>query len=123
MPGNRWGLERRGFFHREIVVKSLGTDEQVALFTYRGMNGGVLTFRDGRLLCWKQSNFWGTQWAWVTLEGEPLMGFEQKGILRFRGEMRLATDSDDLASQALLVFLGWYLITLHNEDVAVVAAT
>lgn len=123
MPGNRWSLERRGIFRREIIVKSLGTGEQVAHFAYQG-RGGLLTLADGRMLRWKQSNFWGTQWAWITLEDEPLMGFEQKGILRFRGEMSLSPEVDELASPALLMFLGWYLITLHNEDAAaVVAAT
>jgi hypothetical protein len=115
IPGNRWSFERKGLFQQRIIVKSLGTDDEAAEFIYR-FNGGLLEFPDGRKFRWKQSNFWGTKWAWVTEDGQPVVGLEGKGVLRFRGEMSLAPRSAEMQSLALLVFLGWYLLILHREQ-------
>ncbi|MBZ0281679.1 MAG: hypothetical protein K8L97_13150 [Anaerolineae bacterium] len=116
-PGHRWGFEPKGFFRRKIIVKSLGTDEEIAVFNY-GLSNGTLNFADGRVYHWRQSNFWGTKWAWTTDDGEPIVGFESKGLLRYRGEMSLSPASDEISHITLLVFLGWYLVTLHYEDSA-----
>lgn len=116
-PGHRWSFEPKGVFRRKIIVKSIGTDEEVAVFNY-GFTNGTLNFADGRVYHWRQSNFWGTKWAWTTEDGEPIVGFEGKGLLRYRGEMSIAPAASEISHLTMLVFLGWYLVMLHYEDAA-----
>ncbi len=121
-PGNRWRFERRGWWRQHITIQTAVTGDEPARFEYRGMSGGRLVFGDGRVYEWRQNNFWGTKWAWVTADGAPLLGFQSGGILRLNAEVSGAPAASDLPSLALLVFLGWYLLTLYHEDEGVSAA-
>lgn len=124
-PGNRWTFERTGFFRRHIVIRSVGTGEEPAEFHYHLQNGR-LEFPDGRVVYWRQSNWMGTKWSWVTADGEPIVGFKTKGILQFNADIHLDTEAAQTKSLSLLVFLGWYIINLYQEDsaaVSVVATT
>jgi hypothetical protein len=121
-PGNRWSFERKGFWKQWIEVKSLGTQASPARFDYTMFNG-LLKFPDGRVFQWKQANFWGSKWAWIDEYGEPVIGFQTGGFLQMKGEMSLDPDSDEIPLFGLLVFLGWYLITLYHEDSAAIAAS
>ncbi len=117
-PGNRWRFERRGWWRQRITIQTAVTGDKPASFDYRGLSGGRLTFTDGRVYDWKQSNFWGTKWAWVTPDGQPFLGFQSGGVLRMNAAISSAPAAHDLPSLALLVFLGWYLLTLYKEDSA-----
>ena len=116
-PGNRWSFERRGLFRRHIVIQSIGTGDEPARFDYRGVSEGTLTFPDGRTFDWRRSNFWGTKWAWIDPEADtPFLGFQSGGLLRLNGELRIDPGAEDMPLLAMLIFLGWYLVTLHYED-------
>lgn len=41
-PGHRWSFEPAGFWRRRILVKSLGTGDQIAEFVTTGMYNGTL---------------------------------------------------------------------------------
>lgn len=114
--GNRWSFERVGFWRRRIVIKSIGTDAEPAEFLYKGMVGGELRFQDGRVFIWKQSNFWGTKWAWATEDDLPIIGFEIGGFMRVNSSLRLDPGIEDMPSLPLLIFLGWYIYTLYRQD-------
>lgn len=123
-PGNRWSFERKGFWKRHIVIQSVGTGMEPARFDYSNWNGGKLTFADGRVFEWRQSDFWGSKWAWMTTDRQPFLGFASGGFIRMNAALSIAPEARDMPSLALMVFLGWYLLMLHREDTAaVVAAT
>jgi hypothetical protein len=119
-PGNRWSFERVGFWQNRIEVKSLGTQESPATFNIK-MSKGELVFTDGRTYTWKQTNFWGSKWAWIDEDGEPVVGFQTGGFLQVKGEMSIDPEGDETPLLGLLVFLGWYLITLYYEDATIAA--
>lgn len=124
VPGNRWRFQRRGIFRQEIIITAAATGDEPARFHYRGINrGGELIFRDGRRYLWKQSGFFGSKWAWVTPEGEPFLGFQSGGLLRLNGQLSIAPAAESMQSLALLIFLGWHLLTLYREDMSAIAAT
>ncbi|MDX1992873.1 MAG: hypothetical protein SF029_10805 [bacterium] len=115
--GNRWTFERKGFWRFRIEIKSVGTDSQPAVFHYGNwMVSGELRFNDGRLFKWKQSDFWGSKWAWTTPDGEPIGGFKVGGFMRLNSDIRLEPGALDMPSLPLLIFLGWYLYLLHYQD-------
>jgi hypothetical protein len=118
-PGNRWSFERKGIFRQHVVIRSIVTGDEPAHFEFRGMSGGGrLTFHDGRVFHWRQSNFLGTKWVWTDDDGTPVLGFQDSGLLRYNGEMSIAPLAEDMPSLALLVFLGWYLRSLQRQDAA-----
>lgn len=118
-PGNRWSFERKGFFRQHVVIKAVATGEEPAHFRFKGF-GGRLTFNDGRVFNWRQSNLWGTKWVWTDENNTPVLGFQDSGFLRYNGEMSIAPLAEDMPSLALLVFLGWYLRSLQRQDASAV---
>jgi hypothetical protein len=117
--GNRWRFVTSGWWRRTINIQSVGSGQQVAQFAYKGMGmRGTLTFNDGRIYHWKQGNFWGTRWGWVTEDNAPLIGYESKGILKFNGQMHINPDLTDTPSLALMIFLGWQLMIIYRETQA-----
>jgi hypothetical protein len=121
--GNRWTFERKGLFRQQIEIQSVGTGESPAIFHYR-MDRGRLEYHDGRVFLWQKSNMLGNRFAWSTVDGEPIVGYQVSGLLKIKGAMSLDPARTDLEVPSLLLFLGWYLITLHQDDTAaIVAAT
>lgn len=123
--GNRWEFERRGIFRYHIIIRSAATGEEPARFDYNwSVDGGWLTFTDGRRFRWRRGNFMGTKWAWVNELDEPIMGFQTGGLFRLNGEIDIDPDvTMKTRTLPLLLFLGWFLIALHRSDAAAVAAT
>jgi hypothetical protein len=121
--GNRWTFERKGFWRYHVEIRSTGTDEQPARFTYRDR---MLEFPDGRVYYWKQSSFWGSKWVWTDAQGTPILGFQSQGTFRYSSDIALDEEVASMKSLPMLVFLGWYLILMYYADsssAAVVAAT
>ncbi len=120
-PGNRWSLERKGFFRRRIEIKSIGTQSSPAEFIYH-MLGGRLELPDGRVFFWKPGNFWGTRYVWTTEGGTPIIGYKLGGFLKVSGELSVEPDAADMPLFGLLMFLGWYLVILYRQDSAAAAS-
>ena len=123
-PGNHWVFERKGIFRQRVIIRSGGTGEEPAEYIYQSSSGRLI-YPDWRVFLWKQDNFWGTKWVWMTEDGQPLIGFQTSGFLKVQGEINITPDLADEKAPSLLIFLGWYLYTLYQDDstVAVVVAT
>jgi hypothetical protein len=125
-PGNRWRFEPYGFWKQRIRVRSVGLDAVIAEYTPNTWNTheGTLRFSDGRCFYWQSSDLWGSKWAWVTADGEPILGYRTGGLFSFKGELNIEPDLVDEAGFGVLVFLGWYLVLLNRENgaAAVVAS-
>jgi hypothetical protein len=68
----------------------------------------------------RQTNFWGTEWAFETEEGSvavvlsgPRGGFKQSG------EVRVAESAARSPETPLLLLLIWYLRVLMSDDAVV----
>lgn len=120
--GNRWTFDRKGFFRQRVVIRSVGTGEEPAEFIYE-ITKGRLVYPDGRVFVWKQGDFWGTKWVWLTEEGEPLIGFHARGFLNIKGEISYNADLANDKAPSLLIFLGWYLYMLYQDDATAATVT
>lgn len=116
--GNRWLFQSRGFFRRTIDVISVGMDEHYATYTYKGK---TLTLADGREFYWKQANIWGSKWAWMDSNGDPVIGFQTGGMLRFKSDVRIDPANADDKSLPLLSYLGWFLLYRQRQQASTAA--
>lgn len=114
-PGNRWSLERKGFWKRRVEIIALATGDVPAVFFYKHQQGHV-EFADGRVYYWKNHSIWGARWAWTDADGKPLIGFHRAGVFVPRGELYFDSATETMRSVPLLVFLGWYLVLLNVMD-------
>lgn len=121
--GNRWSFERKGWRKPYIEIRSLGTGEEPARFTYKGQNGELI-YPDGRVYRWNSLNWAGRKWLWSDSNEEPVMGIELTGAFSLRGEIHLDPAIEHAKAPSLLLFLGWFLITTYQDDsTAAVVAT
>jgi hypothetical protein len=120
--GNRWSFERKGFRRPHIEIRSLGTGDEPARFEYKGREG-TLRYPDGTIYHWRGLGAMGRQWLWTDAEDQPVLGIEVKGSWQMRGEIRIDPAQASDKAPSLLLFLGWHLIHLYNEDSAAVVAT
>lgn len=112
--GNRWEFARKGWWQQRIEIRSVGTGEEPARYFYKGQR---LEFPDGREYHWR-SNFWGSKYTWVTLNGDPIIGFQTGGMFRMNGDIHMDPEVADMKTLPLMIFLGWYLILLARQDAA-----
>ncbi|GEM_PF-1897153 len=123
--GNRWTFERKIRFFKPttIVIRSVGTGEEPAAFEQK-WNGGTLTYADGRVFHWRTEGILQQRYIWTSDDGTPLLGFEMKGIFKVRGAISINSELEDHVdphkAPPMLVFLGWYLILLAQDDAAAV---
>lgn len=124
IAGIEWVFDRPGFFNRQVEVRTAGAAEPEAIYSpHWTSTSGTLDLSGGRTYGWQSTNFWGTRWQWEDASGTPLVRFVHlRGI--FRQEATVELLNSDLAprTRALLLLLGWYLISLYNMDTAAAAA-
>ena len=125
-----WTFKRVGFLNPRVTVRRAGAQEDLAVYQPRLWGGGRLACADGSSFSWKAVNFWSTQWMFADPGGRPILTFREgtedpkladvlktQAIVQFEGVDAAAT------SLSILVALGLYLILLHQQDGAAVAAT
>lgn len=124
VAGNEWVMDRPGFFRQRIEIRPAGAAEPEALFEPRWTGtSGTLHLSGGRTYGWKSTSFWGTRWQWQNTSGAPVMRFHHHGgFFRQRATVELLDLNIESRERALLLLLGWYLISLHNMDSAAVVA-
>lgn len=120
--GNRWQFERKGFWRQRIEIVALGSGDQPAVYHYRRPSG-VLTYPDGRTFIWRKAKGWfNNDWLWTDEGGEPIIGFQQGGGFRVNASISMNPELGTQKAPSLLVFLGWYLLTMQRQDAAAAAS-
>lgn len=115
----RWTFKRSGFWQPRVSARLAGADTDIALFEAGWSGAGTLTLIAGTRYRWGATNFWHSHWAWHDARGEPLVHYRHKTGFKTEGSVELHPDALDLPELALLVPLGWYLMVLLAEDMAV----
>lgn len=120
--GAAWSFERKGFGGSSVLVSSsFSTGATFKRFGW-GSNG-QLTLPDGRAWRWEQQGHWGTSWAWLGTDGQPLVKLQQQaGFFKMTGLVQIAPGAESLPELPLLVLLGWYLMVIMADDAATSAA-
>lgn len=120
-----WTFKREGFWHPRIMVRTGGSDVDLAIFRPRWMGGGALELGQGKTVDFSPANLWQSQWFWKEVQ-TPLVTFKSRhGLVKSGAQVEVRPEAADNRDLALLVLLGYYLILLYAEDAAAasVAAT
>ncbi len=111
-----WTLQRVGFWHTRTIVRACDSEEEIATFrnnTWSG--GGTLALPDGREYP-VHTNIWQTQYELKTPEGDSLIHYRNRGVLRASAEVTIFPNAKDLPELPWMVLLGWYTILITQKE-------
>lgn len=117
-----WTFKREGFWHPHVTVRPQGSEQNVAVFTPAWAGGGRLETADGHVYELGLTGFWHTEWQWRQRD-EVLVRFRRPaGLFKSVALVDVAPGAQRLPDLSLLVLLGWYLMVLFAQDMAVATA-
>jgi hypothetical protein len=107
--GEHWTFERAGTSQGKIVIYVCAERRDVAVFEWGPRDrSGTLSLLDGRKLV-LTPGFSNGRGEFRTEEGETLIRFRSRGVLRPSAEMEITTAAAHLPELPCLLMLGWYL--------------
>lgn len=123
-PEGRWTFDRPRLLSRDVEVRDADSNALVAMLYVKWRGDATLEFADGHTLDWAPTNFWQNQWAFFDPNGEALISFDDTSRI-FEARTAVTFYRSDLPAQesVLLTLFGRYLMVLHRNDTAAVAAT
>lgn len=125
-----WSLKRIGFFRPVITVREIDKEDNIAVYRPRwtGAEGDVDL--NDQTYAFRTSNFWATQFDIRDSDGHLLITYRSGSkkhalgdLFKTQAEVSVADPGANPEVLALLILIGWYIIVLHNEDSAAIAAT
>jgi len=119
-----WTFDRPRILSRDIEVRDARSNALVAVLYVRWTGDATLEFADGHTVDWSPTNFWQTQWAFFDNDEQALISFaDTSGLLEARTAVSFHQPNLPVQESALLTLFGRYLMILHRNDSAAVAAT
>jgi len=134
MDGGSRTFKRIGFMNPRVTVRDAGGLEDLAAYHPRLWGGGELVFKDGLVVHWTSTNFWGSSWAFTDATKQVLVDFKPgleheklSDMFKTQATVIVNPSASVGGRESLLVALGLYLLILQEEDAttsagAVVAA-
>ncbi len=113
----QFAFKRQGMLKSRISV-SLG-DSPKPLATYEpNFTGqkGILKYAGGQQVEFHATNFFKTEWQWLTASGDGLLGFRIKGAGKPNATVFLGDDGVSRVDLDLLLLLGFYVLLLLREE-------
>jgi hypothetical protein len=123
-PEGQWTFDRPRILSRDVEVRDTESNALVALLYVRWTGDATLEFADGHTVGWSPTNFWQTQWAFFDADEQALISFiDTSRLLEARTAVTFYRSNLSAQESALLTLFGRYLMILHRNDSAAVAAT
>jgi hypothetical protein len=112
-----WSFKRRGMLSPTIAARPLGGEDDIALYkpTWSARKG-ELSLPGGQPLRFEATSLLGKEWYLTGAEGEPLLRFITRGVMKHGAEVRIEPAGRARADLPLLLCLCWYLIELYRLD-------
>jgi hypothetical protein len=123
-PHGQWIYDRPRVLSRDIEVRDGETNKLIATLYVRWTGDATLEFTDGRTVDWSPTNFWQTRWAFFGADEQAIISFvDTSRILEARSAVTFHRTYLSDKESALLTTFGRYLMILHRNDSAAVAAS
>lgn len=118
-----WSFKRRGMLSPTIAAKPLGGEADIAWYkpTWSARKG-ELSLPGGQTLHFEATSLLGKEWNLTGAEGEPLLRFTTRGVMKHGSRVRIEPAGRARADLPLLLCLCWYLIELYRLDAEAGAA-
>jgi hypothetical protein len=123
-----WTFKRVGFLNPRVTIRRSNSEEDVAMYEPRFWGDGILRFGDGHEYMWSPTNFWATQWAFLTPERLAIFTYKParektwKDIFKSQAVVDITSDGWREKNLGLLLLFGWYLVVMHEQEAAAGAA-
>src|SRR5262249_48954458 len=112
-----WTFKRVGFFKSHVVVRSSQDDlNDIATFTNKTWSGGGTLEIIGAATLPASTNFWKTQFSFMSPSEEPLVVFSTAGLIHYSAIVEIRPQAAGMPELPLMVTLGWYLAIGMMED-------
>ena len=110
-------FERQGLLKSHFNVRFPSSDQIFAVYepTFGGQKG-QLNYSGGQSLEFRSTNFFQTEWQWLTPEGDGLLGFKTKGAGKPNATVYVGGDALHRVDLDLLLLLGFYLILQFPQE-------
>jgi len=110
-------FERQGLLKSHINVRFADSDQMFAVYGPNfTLKKGQLRYQSGQQLEFQTTNFFETEWQWLTPEGQGLIGFQKKQAGKPRAAVFLGDDAFHRVDLDLLLLLGFYLLLLPPTE-------
>lgn len=112
-----FAFERQGMLKSHISIRFGDSPQPVAIYkpNFTGQKG-VLNYSGGQPVEFQATNFFKTEWQWLTPEGAGLLGFRLKGAGKPRATVFIGDDGLQRVDLDLLLLLGFYVLLLLREE-------
>jgi hypothetical protein len=124
----QWIFDRPRILSRDVEIRDGASNTLLAMLHVRWTGDATLEFADGHTIDWSPTNFWQTQWAFFrTVDGDDeqalISFFDSSRLLETRTTVTYHRSDLSAEQSALLTLFGRYLMILHRNDSAAVAAS
>ena len=111
-----FAFERQGMLKSHIDIRFANSDSSFAVYEphFTGQKGH-LKYPGGQSLEFQSTNFFATEWQWVTPAGDGLIGFKTSRAGKPNAKVFLSDNVLDRVDIDLLLLLGFYLLLLIRE--------
>jgi hypothetical protein len=111
-----WTFERSGGWRPQVAILDPATGQEMARYRSSG-GGGTLATTWGPTFGWVPSNFWRTNWDWLTADGQLLLHFvNERKFVRAQGRVDVAAPLGRVPELDLLSSLGWFLLLAQAKE-------
>lgn len=113
----RFTFKRQGMLKSQISI-ILGDDTQPFATYVPNFTGqkGILEYPGGRQVEFHATNFFKTEWQWLTTEGDGLLGFRTKAAGKPNATVFIGDEGAQRVDLDLLLLLGFYILLLLREE-------
>ncbi len=112
-----FAFERQGMLKSHISIRLADSAQSLATYepNFAGQKG-LLKYSGGQSVEFQATNFFKTEWQWLTPDGDGLIGFRVKGAGKPHATVFIGDDGLQRVDLDLLLLLGFYVLLLLREE-------
>jgi hypothetical protein len=115
--GSAWTFKRRGAFTAVIGARRLGEELEIATYQPNWSSSkGLLKLENGEEFHLKSANFWASEWALATVDGQEMLRYHNQGFLKHGALLEVSERAKQHPQLQLLVLLTWYILVMYQMD-------
>ncbi len=127
--GDGWEFVHAGFFNQRVEIRLPGASYVLWQFTPSFWGGGTLVISEQERYQWKLENGWKGRYVFLDEAENAVLRltlglgeFKWQDFFKTQAVLEIPQSSAALTSLPLLATLGFYLVFIHQQEIAATAA-